>query len=336
MFASEINSTEQNVQSTTQSQTESVTPKNSTLIGNHPKFAKALDFATNVAVTKAPVLIVGESGSGKKSFCNFIHSSSARVNGEFLTVDCSADAKKVENQILGHRDEETGSFNKGILERANGGSVILANIDALDEKFQKRLYQIIQELGDYDLDVRIMATTSKNLSKYVGAGRFYRALYTYFSGSQIVLVPLRERGADIEVLANHFASNWASLNSREAVTFSDEARNKISTFYWAHNVAELKTVIENTVANLQGNIIDLDAIDLGERKAEAESKDINDDGLKLMSLKEAEKLLIKKALIHTSENRTQAAKILGVSIRTLRNKINEYRGDGNNYFVNLR
>jgi len=306
------------------------------LVGNHPKFVKALEFAQNVAVTKAPVLVVGESGSGKKSFCQFVHSSSVRASAEFLDVDCSQDAKTVENQILGYRDEETGSFNKGILERANGGSIVLSNIDALDEKFQKRLYQIIQELGDYDLDVRIMATTSKNLSKYVGAGRFYRALYTYFSGSQIVLVPLRERGSDIEMLANHFASNWAIANSVAPAQFSVEAKNKISSFYWAHNVAELKSVIENTVANVTDGVIDINAIELGERKAEAESTDSNDDGLKLMSLKEAEKLLIKKALIHTSENRTQAAKILGVSIRTLRNKINEYRGDGNNYFVNLR
>jgi two-component system response regulator FlrC len=106
---------------------------------------------------------------------SFVHNNSARNAGEVLVVDCSQDAKQVENEILGYRDEETGSFNKGVLERANGGSVILANIDALDEKFQKRLYQILQELSDYDLDVRIMATTTKNLSKYVGAGRFYRA-----------------------------------------------------------------------------------------------------------------------------------------------------------------
>ncbi len=323
MFASEINTTEQSNSSVQ-------------LVGNHPKFVKALDFAKNVAVTKAPVLVVGESGSGKKSFCQFVHSSSARTSAEFLSVDCSQEAKVVENQILGYRDEETGRFNKGILERANGGSIVLSNIDALDEKFQKRLYQIIQELSDYDLDVRIMATTSKNLSKYVGAGRFYRALYTYFSGSQIVLVPLRERGSDIEMLANHFAGTWAAANNATPATFSEEAKNKISSFYWAHNVAELKSVIENTVANVTDGIIDINAIELGERKAEAESTDSNDDGLKLMSLKEAEKLLIKKALIHTSENRTQAAKILGVSIRTLRNKINEYRGDGNNYFVNLR
>lgn len=306
------------------------------LVGNHPKFVKAVEFAKNLSVTKSPVLVVGESGSGKKAFCGYVHNNSARNAGEVLVVDCSQDAKQVENEILGYRDEETGSFNKGVLERANGGSVILANIDALDEKFQKRLYQILQELSDYDLDVRIMATTTKNLSKYVGAGRFYRALYTYFSGSQIVLVPLRERGADIELLAQHFANTWTNANGRETVTFTEDANKKICSFYWAHNVAELKSVIENTIANTQGNFIDVNAIELGEKKTEAESNEVDEDGLRLMSLKEAEKLLIKKALIHTSENRTQAAKILGVSIRTLRNKINEYRNNGNNYFVNLR
>ena len=305
------------------------------LVGNHPKFVKAIEFASNVSVTKAPVLIVGESGSGKKSICNYIHRKSARANEEILSVDCSQEAQAVENEILGHRDE-AGSFNKGILERANGGSVVLCNIDALDEKFQKRLYQILQELSDYDLDVRIMATTSKNLSKYVGAGRFYRALYTYFSGSQISLIPLRERDNDIEALATYFAGEYTKENNKEAVQFSEEAKKKIASFYWAHNVAELKSVIESTIENSEGSIIDVSAIEIGEKKAENVANEIDEDGMRLMSLKEAERLLIKKALIHTSENRTQAAKILGVSIRTLRNKINEYRGEGNNYFVNLR
>ena len=305
------------------------------LVGNHPKFVKAIEFASNVSVTKAPVLIVGESGSGKKSICNYIHRNSARAKEEILSVDCSQEAQAVENEILGHRDE-SGSFNKGILERANGGSIVLCNIDALDEKFQKRLYQILQELSDYDLDVRIMATTSKNLSKYVGAGRFYRALYTYFSGSQISLIPLRERDNDIEALATYFAGEYTRENNKEAVQFSDEAKKKIASFYWAHNVAELKSVIESTIENSEGTIIDVSAIEIGEKKAENVANEIDEDGMRLMSLKEAERLLIKKALIHTSENRTQAAKILGVSIRTLRNKINEYRGEGNNYFVNLR
>lgn len=306
------------------------------LIGNHPKFVKALEFAKNVAVTKAPVLVVGESGTGKKTFCNFVHQNSARKNEQILTVNCAEEAQKVENAILGHRDEETGRFNKGVLEEANGGSVILTNIDALDEKFQKRLYQILQELADYDLDVRVLATTSKNLSKYVGAGRFYRALYTYFSGSQINLIPLRERGSDIETLAAEFSNAWADENNANRASFTNEAVEKISTFYWAHNVTELKNVIEASMANVQNGEIDINAIELGEKKAEAQTHEIDDDGIRLMSLKEAERLLIRKALIHTSENRTQAAKILGVSIRTLRNKINEYRTDGNNFFLNLR
>lgn len=306
------------------------------LIGNHPKFTKAVELANNIAVTKAPVLVVGESGSGKKTFSNYIHNNSARSAGDVHIVNCSADAKAVENEILGHRDEATGVFNKGVLERANMGTVVLENIDALDETFQKRLFKILQELPDYDLDVRIVATTSKNLSKYVGAGRFYRALYTYFSGSQINLIPLRERGSDIETLANHFVSTWCAENKKDVAQITEEARTKITSFYWAHNVNELKAVMENTMANLATEQIDVNAIELGERKAEVTSSDNDEDGLKLMSLKEAERLLIKKALIHTSENRTQAAKILGVSIRTLRNKINEYRNNGNNYFVNLR
>lgn len=305
------------------------------LVGNHPKVIKAIEFSKNVAVTKAPVLIVGESGVGKKTICHYIHKNSARKLAEILDVDCSQEAQAVENEILGHRDAD-GKFNKGVLERANGGSIILTNIDALDEDFQKRLYQILQELNDYDLDVRVLATTTKNLSKYVGSGRFHRALYTYFSGSQISLIPLRERGTDIELLAEHFATNYTTEHSLESVMFTEEAKKKIGSFYWAHNIAELKSVIESTIENSGNSQIDVSAIEIGEKKAETVSNEADEDGMRIMSLKEAERLLIKKALIHTSENRTQAAKILGVSIRTLRNKINEYRGDGNNYFVNLR
>lgn len=302
------------------------------LVGNHPKFKKALDFAANVAVTKSPALVVGETGTGKKALCGFIHTNSNRKNGPIHMVDCAQDAQAVENQILGHRDDETGRFNKGVLELANGGTVIFANIDGLDESFQKRLYTIFQELPDYELDVRLLATTTKNLSKFVGAGRFHRALYTFFSSTQINLTPLRERGTDIELIARYVAAK----NNAADFLFTEEALNKINSFYWTHNVTELETVIANAIENCANCTIDINAIELGEKKAESITVDNDDDGLRLMSLKEAEKLLIKKALIHTSENRTQAAKILGVSIRTLRNKINEYRSDGTNYFVNLR
>lgn len=306
------------------------------LIGSHPKFRKALDFASSISVTKTPALIVGETGIGKRTLAQFIHENSARQNKAFYEVDCSADDVAVENQILGYRDEDTGSFHKGVLELANGGTVVFSNIDGLNETFQKRLYQIIQELPDYELDVRLLATTSKNLSKYVGAGRFYRALYTYFSGSQITLTPLRERTNDIELISNYFAKRVGADLGKMIDGFSAEAMAKLTSYYWTHNIAELKAVIEGATEVAQTNVVSMEDIQLGERKSESIVNDNDEDGFKLMSLKEAEKLLIKKALIHTSENRTQAAKILGVSIRTLRNKINEYRGDGASYFVNLR
>jgi two-component system response regulator FlrC len=306
------------------------------LVGSSPKNQKAIEFAQNVSVTKSPVLLVGESGTGKRTLARYIHSISARKGNPILVVDCAQDGKKVENDVLGFRDPETGRFNKGVLERANNGTVVLANVDGLDDNFQMRLYTILQELADYDIDVRVVATTCKNLSKYVGAGRFHRALYTYFSNTQINLIPLRERTTDIQQLATHFVNEFCAAKNLSLCSIDDEAMNKITSYYWSHNIAELKSVIETAVENSTTGVIDINAIELGEKKSETLSSDDGEDGIRLMSLKEAEKLLIKKALVHTSENRTQAAKILGVSIRTLRNKINEYRNDGNSYFVNLR
>ena len=300
------------------------------LIGSDAKFLKAKEFATNLGSTKVPALIVGESGTGKRSLCRFIHDNSSRCDEEFVVVDCSGTPREVENSLLGFRDEETGRFTKGALEMANKGTVVFDNIDGMDEVFQKKIYQIIQELPDYEIDIRLLATTTKNLSKYVGSGRFYRALYTHFANTQLLVPPLRERGDDIEILANHFCSEFGLRG------IENSAMDKVRSYYWAHNITELKLTIESSSTTAVANDMVIQNIEIGERKADARSFDSLDDGIALMSLKEAEKLLIKKALIHTSENRTQAAKILGVSIRTLRNKINEYRSDGSSYFVNLR
>src|SRR3989339_790296 len=119
------------------------------LFGNDPKIQKAISVARNVSVTKASVLITGEIGVGKKSLARFIHNNSNRADQEFLIVDCSVDTKEVENKILGYRDAESGRFVKGILEAANKGTVVFANIDSLDEDFQKRLHKIFNQLNDY-------------------------------------------------------------------------------------------------------------------------------------------------------------------------------------------
>lgn len=299
--------------------------------GQDPKIVKSLKVAKNVAVTKAPVLIVGEAGIGKKTLANYIHTSSTRANKPYFMVDCSKDTLDVENQILGYRDE-SGRFVKGVLENGNGGTIVLVNVDGLEDVFQKKLHKILGELEDYEIDVRLVATTTKNLSKLVGAGRFYRGLYTMISSNSITLTPLRERVGDIELIAKNIIGEL----SEAPITVQEEAMKKIVGHYWTHNVKELKAILESTVSNIEGDVITEELLEIGEKKAVNIISDDDSEGIRLMSLKEAERLLIKKALVHTSENRTQAAKILGVSIRTLRNKINEYRNEGNSYFVNLR
>ena len=304
------------------------------LFGKDPKIQKTISIAKNVSVTKATVLIVGEIGVGKRTLGQFIHRNSSRASSPLQIIDCAEVPKDVENNILGFRDE-TGRFNKGALELANGGSVIFANIDGLEDALQRRLHQILNELDDYDIDVRIIATTTKNLSKLVGSGRFYRGLYILISSNTMVLSPLRERGADLEMLVKYFVDQF-NESTQNNFELSREALDKMMSHYWTHNVNELKEVVERSLMSAEESVIGAEDVIINEKKDLNRSIDDENEGIWLMSLKEAEKLLIKKALLHTSENRTQAAKILGVSIRTLRNKINEYRKDGNAYFVNLR
>lgn len=305
------------------------------MIGTNPKVVKAIESGKALAKSNVPVLIVGESGTGKKNLCQFISSQSSRGTRPFFVVDCAREISDVQNDILGHRDHE-GKFHKGVLEKANGGVVVFANIDALDESFQKKLYTILNELSDYEIDIRLMATTCKNLSKYVGAGRFYRGLYTFFSASQINLPPLRERKEDIPALTSFFADKFTNDLHLQTVQIEQPVIEKLCSNYWTHNVRELEALLGNAIRNCSEGVLNVTALEAGERKNDVRGIDADEDGFKLMTLRDAEKMLIKKALIHTSENRTQAARILGVSIRTLRNKINEYRVEGTSYFVNLR
>ncbi len=302
------------------------------LFGKDARVVKALQEARNLSVSKASVLITGENGVGKRTLGKFIHENSTRSQFPFEVVDCSLPAQEVENRILGHRDAATGRFNRGILEVANKGTVVFANVDCLDEEFQKRLHKIINELEDYDIDVRLLATTTKNLSKLVGAGRFYRGLFQIFSNNTLNIPALRERQEDLQEIARHFLSEYAE---EEQTEINDVVMDKIMSHYWANNVQELKQVISSSVNN-NISLLDERSYEISDKVGASIIGDDDSDGIRLMSLKDAEKLLIKKALVHTSENRTQAAKILGVSIRTLRNKINEYRLEGTSYFVNLR
>ena len=302
------------------------------LFGKDPRIQKAIEIAKNLSVVKSPILISGESGVGKRTLGRFIHENSNRSSGSLIFVDCMMDPKDVENSILGYRNEGEGKFYKGALEDGNGGTVIFSNIDSLEENFQRRVCTILNDLMDYDLDVRIISTTTKNLSKMVGSARFYKSLYEFISPNFIFIPPLRERIGDLESVAKHFASQ---ANNGNDVEITEEAMNKILSHYWIHNIEELKEVMESSISTVEGGRVSDINLEVGGKKSQ-ETSITGGGGIRLMSLKEAERLLIKKALIHTSENRTQAAKILGVSIRTLRNKINEYRNSGSSYFIDLK
>lgn len=304
------------------------------LFGSDLRINKAIEQAKNLASSKATVLISGENGVGKRSLASFIHNLSSRSNNAFEIVDCSLPPQDVENKILGFRDSESGRFNRGALEAGNKGTVVFANIDSLEEEFQKRLFKILNELEDYDIDIRLIATTTKSLSKLVSAGRFYRGLCTLFANNVVSIPSLRERPEDICFIARYFIGEVRGIDMSEIV-LDQETQNKINSHYWTNNILELKQVIKRAEEN-NTSLCDDRSYEISENKHGIQNLDEESDGLRLMSLKDAEKLLIKKALIHTSENRTQAAKILGVSIRTLRNKINEYRTDSSSYFVNLR
>jgi two-component system response regulator FlrC len=306
-----------------------------TLVGKNPQFLKSLETAKHVAVTKTPVLIAGEAGTGKKAVAQFIHNHSARQSRPIQFVDCKLEPAEVEKKVLGFREAD-GRFQRGVLEVANGGSVVFQDIDQLDEQFQKRLFTIFQELPDYELDVRLIATTTRSLSKLVGAGKFSRQLWMFFSNAQIEIPALKERAEDISELAQACLKNLNEVNEDAQKMFSSDSIEYLTHEKWGRNISELFEAIRSAYIRTEEAVLDPIHFEEEESAPMAFAGEVDEDGVKLMSLREAEKLLIRKALVFTAENRTQAAKILGVSIRTLRNKINEYRTEGSQYFINLR
>ncbi len=301
--------------------------------GHNQDVKKLQDEIQHLAATKAPVLITGEKGSGKSFLAKYTHSLSSRKNNPLYVIDCSANFSEVRNQILGYRDA-TGSFNKGAFETGHTGTVVLENIESLEEKFQDKLHTIIQDLKDYDLDIRLIATTTKNLQKLVSSGAFSRSLYSFFASNCICTVPLRERKEDLKYFVSQTIQVIAQKEGVEAPQVKDDFNQKISEQYLSENFNELIEIIRSCFQKRTDNTLSFQ-LDNPDNTSSFHSADESNE-IKLMSLKDAEKILIQKALIHTAENRTQAAKILGVSIRTLRNKINEYRVKGHNYFINLR
>ncbi|HEY4252838.1 MAG TPA: sigma-54 dependent transcriptional regulator [Roseomonas sp.] len=319
---------------------------------------KLLESATTLARADASVLITGESGTGKEVLARHIHASSRRSRGAFVALNCAALPESLlESELFGH---EKGAFSgavalrRGKFEQADGGTILLDEIGEMDPRLQAKLLRAIQEreidrLGGASpvkIDVRILAATNRDLAREVAAGRFREDLYFRLNVIRLRIPALRERPADILPLAGHFSKRYAQANGLPVRDFTPEALELLLGHAWPGNVRELENAIHRAVLLAEGEVIGIEAIELSAmpvRAAEAVAMPVlavpgatgaaPKPGKPVAALvgrrmDDVERELILETLSHCLGNRTRAAELLGISIRTLRNKLQEYRASG--------
>ncbi|MEK9502031.1 sigma-54-dependent transcriptional regulator [Gaopeijia maritima] len=307
------------------------------LVGESPAFDKLLQVVRAAAPTRASVLLQGESGTGKELIARTIHGLSGRDDGSFITVNCAAMPEHlVESILFGH---EKGAFTgavkqvKGAFERANRGTLLLDEISEMRIDLQAKLLRALQEnefervggTAPVRVDVRVIATTNRDLPTEVEEGRFRQDLYYRLNVLPIRVPALRERPDDILRLARHFARRSAGDLDRQAPTFTPEAVERLRTYPWPGNVRELAHAVERAVILSPGPELGPEAFDLlGDAPGAPGNGGLPEGAVVLTSLRidEAESALIDAALDRTDGNRTQAAALLGMSVRTLRSKLN--------------
>lgn len=308
------------------------------IITNNGNMKRVLEIGLSVAPSKATVLLQGESGTGKELIARFIHNSSDRSGGPFVAVNCaSLPEGLLESELFGH---EKGSFTGAVsrklgkFELADQGTILLDEVSEMDLSLQAKLLRVLQE-GEVDrvggksptkIDVRVIATTNRDLKQWVEEKNFRQDLYYRLNVIPLTIPPLRERRNDIELLAVHFLERYARANAKGEKNLSARALQSLLNMEWPGNVRELENIIARGVLLSSGSEVDISDLFLEEwpvidQRPELEARL---DGL--MTIREMERGLIKKALQETEGNRTHAAKILGISVRTLRNKLAEYKG----------
>ena len=321
------------------------------LIYRDPEMEKIVRLAETVARSEASILITGESGTGKEVIARHIHRRSNRSKRPFISVNCAAIPEGLmESELFGHeRGAFTGAVARriGKFEEANGGTLLLDEISEMDVRLQAKLLRAIQERvidrvggsSPVPVDIRILATSNRNLREEAFRGRFREDLYYRLNVVNIQIPPLRERPQDIIALAGHFAIYFSELNGLPKRTFSPDARRALLSNAWNGNVRELENVVHRAVLISRSDEIGNESIILQDSTGNmpfgqdlttkaAQTAEAMTRGLVGRTVSEVEKRLIIDTLDHCLGNRTHAAKILGISIRTLRNKLNEYILDG--------
>jgi DNA-binding NtrC family response regulator len=308
------------------------------IIGESAALLRVLDRARLAARNNADVLIEAESGTGKELLARYIHESSSRCEKPFVAVNCAAVPEHLlESELFGHvRGAFTGAgFSKpGKFEVATGGTLLLDEVGEMPLQLQPKLLRVLQEreverLGDtrtIQVNVRIVATTNVHLQGMVDQGRFRADLYYRLNVIPLTLPPLRERQDDIPLLAEHFACKFAKQANQAVPHMEQDFLEGLKKHSWPGNARELANFIRRIVAMGQGR--DITSADLGAdflKTASAERKFPAAVPLSGgTSMRELERKLLETTLQHTGGNRTRAAELLGVSLRTIRNKIREF------------
>ncbi len=300
-----------------------------------------LKLAKSISNSKSSALIQGESGTGKELMARYIHRYSARAGMPFVAVNCAAIPHNLlESVMFGHeKGAFTGALQRqlGKFELASGGTVLLDEISEMDIGLQAKLLRVIQEseldrVGGRDtvpVDVRIIATTNADLKGYIAENRFRSDLYYRLNVIPLKIPPLRERKQDIVYLYDYFLEKYSRLNKIPVPALSPEAAERLKRYNWPGNVREMENVVERAILLSCGEVIKPEHLCLeGETDncRQANQGQLHDPYLKNITLKEMEKKLIFETLDDVKGNRTRASEILGVSVRTIRNKLSEYKG----------
>jgi DNA-binding NtrC family response regulator len=325
------------------------------MIYRDDSMAQVVKLAQQVAGSEASVLITGESGTGKEVLARYLHGRSNRAKKPFISINCAAIPENLlESELFGH---EKGSFTGAVarrigkFEEATGGTLLLDEISEMDVRLQAKLLRAIQErvidrvggTRPVPIDIRIIATSNRNLAEAAREGKFREDLLFRLNVVNLKIPPLRERPADVLELAQFFAKKYAEANGVPARPISAEARRALSVHRWPGNVRELENTIHRAVLLSSGPEIGVDGILTpdGARLDQARSPfgsgaaahaalaaEQVTRSLVGRTVADVERDLILETLKHCLGNRTHASNILGISIRTLRNKLNEYAAEG--------
>jgi two-component system, response regulator FlrC len=341
-----------------------VTEEANNVVYRDPVMVRTMALAEQIASSDATVLITGESGTGKEVMARHVHNKSRRAAQKFVSINCAAIPEHLlESELFGH---EKGAFTGAVarrigkFEEADGGTLLLDEISEMHPSLQAKLLRAIQEriidrvggTTPVKVNIRLIATSNRNMEDAVRAGQFREDLYYRLNVVNIRLPALRERPTDIEMLANHFIKKYSEANDLPIKKLADEARLKLQGHVWRGNVRELentmhRAVLLSTGPSISGEAVQLNMAMPGYGAVAVDNTLASNIPAKLVSaatpnpaqgtdttaligrtVADVERDLILQTLNHCLGNRTHAANILGISIRTLRNKLKQYSDAG--------